>query len=52
MKPVIRVAVMAAGVAAALGIRAWRENEQGKKVWGAATDSLDPHGQRRTSQDN
>jgi hypothetical protein len=41
MKPVVRLAALAAGVAAVLGIRFWRENERGKQVWSSATDSLD-----------
>ncbi|MGD6980116.1 hypothetical protein [Citricoccus sp. CH26A] len=41
MKPVARLVAVAAGVAAVLGVRAWRENERGKEVWSSATDSLD-----------
>ncbi|MDI3329825.1 MAG: hypothetical protein QJR09_03680 [Micrococcus sp.] len=41
MKPVARLVAIAAGVAAVLGVRAWRENERGKEVWSSATDSLD-----------
>ncbi|NUL44776.1 hypothetical protein F7P69_06150 [Cellulosimicrobium funkei] len=41
MKPVVRVAALAAGVAAVVGIRFWRENERGKQVWSSATDALD-----------
>jgi hypothetical protein len=55
MKPVIRLAVLAAGVAAVLGVRSWRENERGKQVWSSATDSLDvpgTSGQDRPSPHN
>ncbi|MCY1157785.1 MAG: hypothetical protein MOP51_806 [Citricoccus sp.] len=49
MKPVVRLVAVAAGVAAVLGVRAWRENERGKEVWSSATDSLDtPAGGRET----
>ncbi|GAA1657818.1 hypothetical protein GCM10010977_10130 [Citricoccus zhacaiensis] len=47
MKPVVRLAALAAGVAAVLGIRSWRENERGKQVWSSATDSLDSPGSPR-----
>ncbi|GAA4766970.1 hypothetical protein [Citricoccus nitrophenolicus] len=50
MKPVVRLAVVAAGVAAVLGVRSWRENERGKQVWSSATDSLDSPGTARESQ--
>ncbi|MCT2088877.1 hypothetical protein M3D92_06165 [Micrococcus terreus] len=52
MKPIIRFAALAAGVVTVLGVRAWRENEQGKQVWGSATDSLAASGTARTDQDN
>jgi hypothetical protein len=41
MKPVARLVALTVGVAAVLGVRAWRENERGKEVWSSATDSLD-----------
>ncbi|MEO9246933.1 hypothetical protein ABDK96_04495 [Citricoccus nitrophenolicus] len=44
MKPVVRLAVVAAGIAAVLGVRSWHENERGKQVWSSATDSLDNPG--------
>ncbi|MEW1980305.1 hypothetical protein AB0333_05150 [Citricoccus sp. NPDC079358] len=47
MKPVVRLAALAAGVATVLGIRFWRENERGKQVWSSATDSLDGAGSPR-----
>jgi hypothetical protein len=50
MKPVFRLAILAAGVAAVLGARSWRENERGKQVWSSATDSLDAPGTPREHQ--
>ncbi|VXB97334.1 conserved hypothetical protein [Citricoccus sp. K5] len=50
MKPVVRLAALAAGVAAVLGIRFWRENERGKQVWSSATDSLNSPGDPRENQ--
>ncbi|NUL47743.1 hypothetical protein F7P69_21440 [Cellulosimicrobium funkei] len=44
MKPVVRLAAVAAGIAAVLGVRSWRENERGKQVWSSATDALDSPG--------
>ncbi len=52
MKPIMRFAALAAGVVTVLGVRVWRENEQGKQVWGSATDSLTPSGTSRSDQDN
>ncbi|MEV4899760.1 hypothetical protein AB0K08_00280 [Citricoccus sp. NPDC055426] len=50
MKPVVRLAVVAAGIAAVLGVRSWRENERGKQVWSSATDALDSPGTPRENQ--
>ena len=50
MKPVARLVAIAAGVAAVLGVRAWRENERGKEVWSSATDSLDIPADGRQAQ--
>ncbi|WP_168199702.1 hypothetical protein [Citricoccus sp. SGAir0253] len=55
MKPAARLVAVAAGVAAVLGVRAWRENERGKQVWSSATDSLDTTAQgspERDARDN
>ena len=51
MKPVVRLVAAAAGVAALLGVRAWRENERGKEVWSSATDPLDTATGGRTPSD-
>ncbi len=50
MKPIVRLAVVAAGVAAVLGVRSWRENERGKEVWSSATDPLDTSDTTRENQ--